>query len=187
MVLGYCCSDSFQCAVWRLVLGSGKGVLGVVGISWNESRAGTFPDTDPSSPSLHLIFLVFTFHIHYSLSACTVLETAETGHCWKLSCTWLWGSDRLACLFKLRTSKFHCLKTESTPPDRQTCLCLTSLESYRRGECPCVNGVTRFGKLGLLCWVNVHFCPFSIYKYIVSSLSLSELLFSFTLLMLWPG
>ena len=24
--------------------GSGKGVLGVVGISWNGSRAGTFPD-----------------------------------------------------------------------------------------------------------------------------------------------
>ena len=45
-----------------------------------------------------------------------------------------------------------------------------------RGKCPCVDRVVRFGKVGLLCQVNVHFCPFSIYKYIVSSLSLSELL-----------
>ena len=28
------------------MLGSGKDVLGVVGISWDEVGAGTFPDTD---------------------------------------------------------------------------------------------------------------------------------------------
>ena len=44
-VLGYCRSDSFRCAVWHLMSGLGKGVSGVVRISWNGSGAGTFPDT----------------------------------------------------------------------------------------------------------------------------------------------
>ena len=48
MVLGYCRSDSFRCAVERLVLGLGKDVSGVVGISRDEVGAGTFPDITPS-------------------------------------------------------------------------------------------------------------------------------------------
>ena len=43
-VLRYCHSDSFWCAIWHLMLGSGKDVLGVVRISWDEVGAGTFPD-----------------------------------------------------------------------------------------------------------------------------------------------
>ena len=83
----------------------------------------------------------------------------------------------VACLFTSRTGKFRCLETERTPqPISQTPSCLVSPESYGRGECPCVDGVARFGELGSLCRVNVPFCPLSLYKYIVSSLSLSELL-----------
>ena len=36
-------SKQFSC-LQHLMSGSGKGVLGVVGISWNEVGAGTFPD-----------------------------------------------------------------------------------------------------------------------------------------------
>ena len=84
-----------------------------------------------------------------------------------------WISDK----YPAYTGKFHCLETERTPqPISQTPSCLVSPESYGRGECPCVDGVARFGELGSLCRVNVPFYPLSLYKYIVSSLSLSELL-----------
>ena len=115
----------------------------------------------------HSLFLVGM----HSLRNCWNRKLPKVVTCMTLEVWWV------ACLFMSRTGKFCCLETKRTPqPIRQTPPCLISLESYGRGECPCVDGVARFGKLGLLCRVNVPFCPLSIYKYIVSSLSLSELL-----------
>ena len=115
----------------------------------------------------HSLFLVGT----HSLRNYQNWKLPKVVMCMTLEVQWV------ACLFTLRTGKFRCLETERTPqPISQTPSCLISPESYGRGECPCIDGVARFGELGSLCQVNVPFCPLSLYKYIVSSLSLSELL-----------
>ena len=45
--------------------GSGKGMLGVVGISWNESGAGTFPDTAQGQMlNLLKLFLIVVYLCH---------------------------------------------------------------------------------------------------------------------------
>ena len=61
------------------MLGLGKDVSGMVGISWDEVGAGTFPDSSVGGNSVYRLHHWF---LAYHLTSCVGIREGRVGHGW---------------------------------------------------------------------------------------------------------